>query len=125
MTAENLDIHQHVCLVTLSTLSLGKSIHNNTFIFFTGIGEKHKVKHRVTKLSEQVRLIIDHYKASDPEGLPVVNIPDPVRIPDKNRRLGLGVNLILHDTFVYGLSKCKIKATDMDFGKLEVSLIFK
>lgn len=81
--------------------------------------EKQKLKQPVVKLSDQVRLIIDHYKNPNPEGLPGVKIPEPVHWPDK-KLSRFGVTLNLHDTHVYGFSKLQIVAIDMDFSKLEI-----
>ena len=75
---------------------------------------------RVNKLSDQVRLILEHYKNPDPVGLPGVPVPDPMRIPDKTQEITFGITLKLLNTYVHGLSKFRIETIDTNIGELQV-----
>ncbi|XP_046687256.1 LOW QUALITY PROTEIN: uncharacterized protein LOC124372890, partial [Homalodisca vitripennis] len=74
---------------------------------------------RVNRLSEQVLAVLEHYKSSDPVGLPGAPIPDPMPIPDMKTSIALGT-LTLKEQSVYGLSKFRIEFANSNLGDMEV-----
>ncbi|XP_063695478.1 uncharacterized protein LOC134826900 [Culicoides brevitarsis] len=71
------------------------------------------------RLSTQIFGIIEHYKQTDPVGLPGVPIPDPMPIPDIKSSISL-VHLNMKNVLSYGLSKFRIKHIKTDLKLLQV-----
>lgn len=60
------------------------------------------------KLSQYVLAILEHYKQSDPVGLPEVPIPDPFLLPPLTHSFSVG-RMIFNDMKLYNLSKFRIR----------------
>lgn len=91
-----------------------------TILTHSILGETNIAEERVNKLSDQVRLILEHYKNPDPVGLPGVLIPDPMHIPDKTQDITFGITLKLLNTHVHGLSKFQIESINTNIGELKM-----
>lgn len=73
------------------------------------------------RLSDNIMLMLNHFKQPDPVGLPGDVIPDPCPVADMKQSLSLGT-LFLSNTKVYGLSKLRILYVNAEVGDLEVSV---
>jgi hypothetical protein len=71
------------------------------------------------KLSEQVRLILDHYKQDDPVGLPGAPISDPMPIPDMKHSFTYAT-MHFKSAHVHGLSRFRIQHVRSDLAALQV-----
>ncbi|KAL1116482.1 hypothetical protein AAG570_004954 [Ranatra chinensis] len=75
------------------------------------------IRKAVTRLSEQARAVMEHYKQEDPIGLPGAPIPDPMVIP----KIKKGI-FDLKNLHIYGLSKFKIEKFDLDLDNMHPML---
>jgi hypothetical protein len=71
------------------------------------------------KLSDQVRLILDHYKQEDPVGLPGAPISDPMPIPDMKPSFTYAT-MHFKSAHVHGLSRFRIQHVMSDLAALQV-----
>ncbi|XP_060529036.1 uncharacterized protein LOC132703664 isoform X2 [Cylas formicarius] len=76
------------------------------------------------KLSEYVNVIIEHYKQTEPVGIPGAPIPDPLSIPPMNQSFSIG-RMNFKDVELYGLKKFKIDhvVADVAAMKVEAALV--
>ncbi|KAJ8734999.1 hypothetical protein PYW08_014249 [Mythimna loreyi] len=72
------------------------------------------------KLSDNIMLMLNHFKQPDPVGLPGDVIPDPCPVADMKQSLSLGT-LRLTNTKVYGLSKLRILYVNAQVEELKVT----
>ncbi|PZC87296.1 hypothetical protein B5X24_HaOG201532 [Helicoverpa armigera] len=75
------------------------------------------------KMSENILLILDHFKQADPVGLPGDVIPDPCPVADMKQSLSVGT-LYLTNTSVYGISKLRILHVNAEIEDLAVEASF-
>lgn len=71
-------------------------------------------------LSEEIFKLLEHYKQSDPVGLPMKSVPDPFPVDDVKRSIGMGT-LTMKNTQAYGFSKFRIKSVKIDMNALMVN----
>jgi hypothetical protein len=71
------------------------------------------------KLSDQVRLILDHYKQEDPVGLPGAPVSDPMPIPDMKHSFTYAT-MHFKSANVHGLSRFRIQHIKSDLAALKV-----
>uniref|UniRef100_A0A336KI47 CSON005147 protein n=1 Tax=Culicoides sonorensis TaxID=179676 RepID=A0A336KI47_CULSO len=71
------------------------------------------------RLSSQIFAMIEHYKQTDPIGLPGVPIPDPMALPDIKQSFSLST-LNMQKVMSHGLSKFRIKHIKTDLKELQV-----
>lgn len=83
------------------------------------ISEEVKLAEGEKKLSENILVILDHFKQPDPVGVPGADIPDPFAVPDIKKTLSLGT-LVMTKTVVYGMSKLRIQHIDAEVGAMQV-----
>lgn len=67
----------------------------------------------------QILQLIEHYKKEDPIGLPVVPIPDPLKVPDLKKSVSL-TTLSLMNSSVYGISQFRIKHFKTNLKEMKV-----
>ncbi|XP_066993877.2 uncharacterized protein [Anabrus simplex] len=72
------------------------------------------------RLSDQIRVILEHYKKPDPVGIPGANIPDPFPVPDMTKTI-LTATGTMKDMRVYGLSRFRVRYMETELTKMEVS----
>lgn len=75
-----------------------------------------------SQLSAQIIALLEHYKQTDPLGIPGAPIPDPFPVPYTKQSIGMGT-LTMKDTLAYGLSKFRIKSMSLDVNQLMVNII--
>lgn len=75
-------------------------------------------------MSEQLLLILEHFKKPDPVGLPGAEIPDPYPVPDMKQSLSFAT-VNFKNTAVYGISKFKIVSVNVEIGAMEVRFNLK
>jgi len=73
------------------------------------------------KLSDQVRLILNHYKQADPVGLPGAPISDPMPIPDMKHSLTVA-QMQFSSAHVHGLSRFRIQHIKSNLAAMQVSV---
>ncbi|XP_049887820.1 uncharacterized protein LOC126382116 [Pectinophora gossypiella] len=71
------------------------------------------------KLSDQLLLILEHFKQPEPVGIPGADIPDPYSVPDMKQSLSFAT-LYFKNTAVYGISKFRIIYINAEIGAMEV-----
>ncbi|KAJ2943923.1 hypothetical protein O0L34_g8243 [Tuta absoluta] len=71
------------------------------------------------RLSEQLLLMLKHFKQKDPVGLPVAEIQDPTPLPVINQSLSFATVKLIN-TLLYGVSKFRIVYVQVDIGAMEV-----
>jgi hypothetical protein len=71
------------------------------------------------KLSDQVRLILDHYKQTDPVGIPGAPIADPMPIPDMKHSFTYAT-MHFKSAHVHGLSRFRIEHIKSDLAAMQV-----
>lgn len=76
-------------------------------------------KNAEKRLSTQIFAMIEHYKQTDPVGLPGVPIPDPMALPDIKQSFSL-TTLNMQKVMSHGLSKFRIKHIKTDLKELQV-----
>ncbi|KAL1449080.1 hypothetical protein WDU94_000315 [Cyamophila willieti] len=76
-------------------------------------------KQTVSKLSDRVRSIIEHYQQEDPVGLPDTRIPDPLPVPDLQKG-----GMSFDHMQVYGLSQFRIVKVHADVPAMEITMGF-
>jgi hypothetical protein len=76
------------------------------------------------KFSEQVRLILDHYKQEDPVGLPGAPISDPMPIPDMKHSFTYAT-MHFKSAHVHGLSRFRIYHIKSDLAALKVGNLLR
>jgi hypothetical protein len=76
------------------------------------------------KLSDQVRLILDHYKQEDPVGLPGAPISDPMPIPDMKHSFTYAT-MHFKSAHVHGLSRFRIEHIKSDLAALQVGNLLR
>ncbi|XP_026726408.1 uncharacterized protein LOC113492892 [Trichoplusia ni] len=86
------------------------------------ISEEVKLAEGEKKLSENILVILDHFKQPDPVGVPGADIPDPFAVPDIKKTLSLGT-LVMTKTVVYGMSKLRIQHVDAEVGAMQAKII--
>ncbi|XP_075216039.1 uncharacterized protein LOC142321658 [Lycorma delicatula] len=80
---------------------------------------KQKISVNVNKLSDQIRIVLQKYKDSGDVIIPNVQIPDPMSIPDMDKRTSM-VNMNFKDQIVYGLSNFTVQHINTDLEKMQV-----
>uniref|UniRef100_A0A1B6DLS9 Lipid-binding serum glycoprotein N-terminal domain-containing protein n=1 Tax=Clastoptera arizonana TaxID=38151 RepID=A0A1B6DLS9_9HEMI len=78
--------------------------------------------HRVNQLSDQIRLILEHYKNPDPVGIPGIPIADSIKINDIKKQLTFA-KLEMQNVRVHGLSKFKIDSFYSDIADMKVEIV--
>lgn len=73
----------------------------------------------VNKLSDQIRKVLEKYQESGNVIIPDVPIPDPLHIPDMDKRLSM-VNMNFKNQSVYGLSSFTVQHINTDLEKMQV-----
>lgn len=73
------------------------------------------------KLSDQVRLILDHYKQEDPVGLPGAPITDPMPIPDMKHSFTYAT-MHFKSAKVHGLSRFRIQHIQSNLAAMQVRI---
>jgi hypothetical protein len=71
------------------------------------------------KLSDQVRLILNHYKQEDPVGLPGAPVKDPMPIPDMKHSFTYAT-MHFKSAHVQGLSRFRIQHIKSDLAAMQV-----
>ncbi|KPJ17763.1 hypothetical protein RR48_06569 [Papilio machaon] len=72
------------------------------------------------KMSDQILIILEHFKQPNPVGIPGAEVPDPYPVPDMKQSLSLGT-LYFKNTAVYGISKFRILYVNAEIGAMEVN----
>lgn len=72
-------------------------------------------------MSEQILLVLEHFKDPDPIGIPGADIPEPYRVPDMKQSFAM-VTMTFKNMAVYGISKFRIKYVSAEISTMEVSL---
>ncbi|XP_013148425.1 PREDICTED: uncharacterized protein LOC106111003 [Papilio polytes] len=72
------------------------------------------------KMSDQILVILEHFKQPNPVGIPGADVPDPYPVPDMKQSLSLGT-LYFKNTAVYGISNFKILYVNAEIGAMEVN----
>ncbi|KPI93554.1 hypothetical protein RR46_10814 [Papilio xuthus] len=72
------------------------------------------------KMSDQILVILEHFKQPNPVGIPGAEVPDPYPVPDMKQSLSLGT-LYFKNTAVYGISKFRILYVNAEIGAMEVN----
>lgn len=70
-------------------------------------------------VTQQIYGLLEHYKQTDPVGLPGAPVPDPFPVDDVKRSIGMGT-LTMKNTKAYGFSKFRIKSVKLDLNGLMV-----
>ncbi|KAG5680013.1 hypothetical protein PVAND_009546 [Polypedilum vanderplanki] len=60
------------------------------------------------KMTQKVYQIIDHFKNDDPVGIPSLEIPDPISVPDVQQNINVG-KLFMSKVKAYGVSQFRIQ----------------
>ncbi|XP_017151656.1 uncharacterized protein LOC108161808 isoform X1 [Drosophila miranda] len=81
--------------------------------------EEHNIEATQNRMAAQVEAVLEHFKQSDPLGLPGVPIPDPIDVPDVKKNMGFG-NLDMKEVKAYGLSKFRIDTVDADLKSMKI-----
>jgi hypothetical protein len=76
------------------------------------------------KLSDQVRLILNHYKQEDPVGLPGAPVSDPMPIPDMKHSFTYAT-MHFKSAHVHGLSRFRIQHIKSDLAALKVGNLLR
>lgn len=71
------------------------------------------------KLSDQVRLILNHYKQEDPVGLPGAPVSDPMPIPDMKHSFTYAT-MHFKSAHVHGLSRFRIQHIKSNLAAMQV-----
>ncbi|KAI5709360.1 hypothetical protein M8J76_016477 [Diaphorina citri] len=71
----------------------------------------------VAKLSDRIRLIIEHYQQEDPVGLPAIQIPDHLPVPDLQKS-----KMTFDHMQIYGLSQFRIVKVHTDLPAMEITM---
>ncbi|XP_075978601.1 uncharacterized protein LOC142978160 [Anticarsia gemmatalis] len=71
------------------------------------------------KLSENILMMLEHFKEPNPVGLPGAEIPDPYPIPPMKHSTSLAT-MHFENTAVYGISKFRILYVNAEIKKMEV-----
>jgi len=100
-----------IYLISVSSASDGNSQRAGELKNVTLLGEQ--------KLSDQVRLILNHYKQEDPVGLPGAPVSDPMPIPDMKHSFTYAT---MHFTsaHVHGLSRFRIQHISSNLAAMQV-----
>lgn len=79
----------------------------------------HKLQMAESRMAKQIIALLEHYKNSDPLGVPdsVASVPDPFPVPPIKKTLGMGT-LHMREAQAYGFSKFRIKSVDFDVNQL-------
>lgn len=83
--------------------------------------ESEKLAQGEKKLSDNILMMLEHFRQPDPVGLPGDVIPDPCPVADMKQSLQLGT-LYLTNTKVHGLSKLRILHVNAEVEDLVVSV---
>lgn len=83
------------------------------------MSSKHNQKAAENRLTSQILALIEHYKQSDPVGMPNAPIPDPFPVPDVKKSLGMAT-LTMMKTKAFGFSKFRLRKIKMDLQALKV-----
>lgn len=73
----------------------------------------------VNKLSDQIKLVLQKYKETGNVVVPDVKVPDPMHIPDMEKRVSM-VNMKFKNQTVYGLSNFTVQHINTDLEKMQV-----
>ncbi|KAL3289518.1 hypothetical protein HHI36_022935 [Cryptolaemus montrouzieri] len=74
-----------------------------------------------SKMTDRILTILDHYKQSDPLGVPGAPIPDPLPVPPFSHRFKIGT-MNFKNVKIYGLKKFKIKHMKANVAKMTVDV---
>lgn len=72
------------------------------------------------KLSDQLLIVLEHFKQPDPVGLPGADIPDPYKVPDMKHSF-LFTTMDFKGMSVHGIRKFRIVHIDVEIAAMEVS----
>ncbi|XP_050665578.1 uncharacterized protein LOC126965858 isoform X2 [Leptidea sinapis] len=75
------------------------------------------------KLSDYIMKVLDHFKSTDPVGLPGASIPDPYLVPDMKKYITFGTNIALKNTSVQGISKFRVIYVKAEIAQLECTTV--
>lgn len=67
-------------------------------------------------MTKKVYDIIEHFKDNDPVGLPALEIPDPISIPDVHQTLNIG-KLTMTKVKAHGVSKFRVQNVTVEIDK--------
>ncbi|XP_055916109.1 uncharacterized protein LOC129948969 [Eupeodes corollae] len=81
--------------------------------------DEHNVQVTENRLAAQLFAVLEHYKQPDPVGLPDVPIPDPMKVPDMVKSLGMGT-LKMMNVQAHGLSQFRIKYLNVNLKEMKV-----
>ncbi|XP_044765416.1 uncharacterized protein LOC123321744 [Coccinella septempunctata] len=81
----------------------------------------HEDTFRKKNISDEILLILDHYKQNDPVGLPGAPIPDPFSVPPFSHRFQIG-RMHFENVKIYGLKKFRIKFMKANMAKMTVDV---
>ncbi|XP_055839404.1 uncharacterized protein LOC129907309 [Episyrphus balteatus] len=81
--------------------------------------DEHNVQVTENRLAAQLFAVLEHYKQPDPVGLPNVPIPDPMKVPDMVKSLGMAT-LRMKNVQAHGLSQFRIKYLNADLKEMKV-----
>lgn len=102
-----------IYLISVSSASQGTSKGAAQQTNVTLLGEQ--------KLSDQVRLFLNHYKQEDPVGLPVAAIADPMPIPDMKHSFTVATMNFM-SAHVHGLSRFRIQHLHSNLAAMQVCI---
>lgn len=74
-----------------------------------------------SQLSTQIIALLEHYKQTDPVGMPGNFVADPFPMPDSEQSLPMASTLTTTNALAYGLSKFRIKNIAFDLYHMMVS----
>lgn len=100
-----------IYLISVSSASEGTSKGAGELTNVTHLGEQ--------KLSDQVRLILNHYKQEDPVGLPGAPVSDPMPIPDMKHSFTYATMHFM-SAQVHGLSRFRIQHIKSNLAAMQV-----
>lgn len=72
------------------------------------------------KISDYVVAILEHYKQSDPIGLPGAPIPDPMDVPPFKHSISVGT-MYFKNAKMHGLSKFRVNRVKTDIANMELN----
>lgn len=100
-----------IYLISVASASEGTSQGAGELTNVTLLGEQ--------KLSDQVRLILNHYKQEDPVGLPGAPVADPMPIPDMKHSFSYATMNFM-SAHVHGLSRFRIRHIRSNLAAMQV-----
>lgn len=117
-----------ICQDSREIPQYSSNTHHNTNSPFPESPSENAHRQQATEshMAKQIIALLDHYKQTDPLGVPdtIASVPDPFPVPTVRKSVAVGT-LTMQNAQAYGFSKFRIKSVDFDANSLMAKCVIE